>query len=249
MGCGFNPWAEGRHSRHSYAACDSPAISHVKLSRRQRSSNWPAFGGPGPSSPARSCANGLSIDRPGKHTSGNPFAMRECEVRSGSSEGSSKQGCQSSAWQQTRTCPGTGDDGSRCSAFSVERVSSGAASAGGRIAVTEARWMRSSRRSWPAVTQLPAGTWTGSCPGRRTRPGESFIFWDPASWRGGETRRPTRPGLESCRDPRSRSERSEGACVSSRNPGILQPPSNSSTTPRKIVAMIGRRCGRCSCRC
>ncbi len=82
----------------------------------------------------------------------------------------------------------------------------------------------------------------------RTRTGRSFTFWDPASWHVGGRKRPAKLGRGSCRVPRSRSERSAGACVSCVNPGNLQPPSSSSTMPLVIAAMIGRPCSSCSCR-
>ena len=121
------------------------------------------------------------------------------------------RGCQSPTWRKTQARPRAGDDGGCCSPFSAERDSSGAAGLGGRIAVIRARWRRSSRRSWPADTRSPAETWTSSWPGRRTRTGESLTSWDPASWHGGETRRPAKPGRGSCRVPRSRRRAIRGA--------------------------------------
>ena len=117
---------------------------------------------------------------------------------------------------------------------------------GGRAWWTDAdiaaRWRRSSRRSRPAGSGSPSGTWRRSWPGNRIPTGPWSTSWDAANRRGGETRRPAKPGAGRARfrvlgpgDLGPHAPRARHRATRRRRTA------RSSTRP-KIRAMTGRPC-------
>ena len=168
--------------------------------------------------------------------------VRPCQVSTRNRAEVLGRVCRSPKRHETRERSKAGDDGRYCSPFLRERPWFGAGGPGGPTGATRARWKRSRRRSWHAVTRSPAEIWNICCRGRPIGPVVSPTFWALASWHEAGTKPPPKPGRGSRQVLPFQKRRSAGGCGCCWKAGGLPPPNDSSSTPPTAPVAIERPC-------